>query len=90
LKGRYRDIIKVCVKGLRKTTKKVRMADVLTENKSRHYSYTSQFGGTRWRWVVSFISRPLYPQRKILQYPLDRGQGTKRAEKYLPLQEIEP
>jgi hypothetical protein len=26
---------------------------------------------TRWRWVVSFTPRPLYPQRKSPRYPLD-------------------
>jgi hypothetical protein len=28
--------------------------------------------GTRWRWVVSFTSRPPYPQGKSPCYPLDR------------------
>jgi hypothetical protein len=28
--------------------------------------------GTRWRWVVSFTCRPLYPQGKSLWYPLNR------------------
>jgi hypothetical protein len=28
--------------------------------------------GTRWRWVVSFTPRLLYPQEKIPWYPLDR------------------
>jgi hypothetical protein len=31
--------------------------------------------GTRWKWVASFTPRPLYPQRKILLYPLDRRLG---------------
>jgi hypothetical protein len=31
--------------------------------------------GTRWRWVVSFTPRPLYPQRKSPPYPLDRRLG---------------
>jgi hypothetical protein len=31
--------------------------------------------GTRWRWVVSFMLRPLYPQGKSLLYPLDRKLG---------------
>jgi hypothetical protein len=31
--------------------------------------------GTRWRWVVSFTSRPLYPQGKSRWYPLDRRLG---------------
>jgi hypothetical protein len=29
--------------------------------------------GTRWRLVVSFTPRPLYPQRKSPWYPLDMG-----------------
>jgi hypothetical protein len=31
--------------------------------------------GTSWRWVVSFTSRPLYPQRKSPVTPLDRRLG---------------
>jgi hypothetical protein len=31
--------------------------------------------GTRWRWVVSFTPRPLYPKGKSLSYPLDRRLG---------------
>jgi hypothetical protein len=31
--------------------------------------------GTRWRWVVSFMPRPLHPQRKNPWYPLDRRLG---------------
>jgi hypothetical protein len=31
--------------------------------------------GTRWRWVVSFMPRPLYPQGKSPWYPLDRRLG---------------
>jgi hypothetical protein len=31
--------------------------------------------GTRWRRVVSFTRRPLYPQGKSLWYPLDRRLG---------------
>jgi hypothetical protein len=31
--------------------------------------------GTRWRWVVSFTSRPLYPQGKSPWHPLDRRLG---------------
>jgi len=30
---------------------------------------------TRWRWVVSFMSRPLYPQGKSSCYSLDRRFG---------------
>jgi len=28
--------------------------------------------GARWRWLVSFMPRPLYPRGKSSQYPLDR------------------
>jgi hypothetical protein len=31
--------------------------------------------GTRWKWVVSFTSRPLYPQEKSPWCPLDRRLG---------------
>jgi len=31
--------------------------------------------GTRWRRVVSFMPRPLYPQGKSPQYPLDKRLG---------------
>jgi hypothetical protein len=31
--------------------------------------------GIRWRWVVSFTHRPLYPQGKSRWYPLDRRLG---------------
>jgi hypothetical protein len=31
--------------------------------------------GTRWRWVVSFTPRPLYPPGKSSWYPLDRRLG---------------
>jgi hypothetical protein len=31
--------------------------------------------GTRWKWVVSFTTRPLYPQGKSPRYPLDRRLG---------------
>jgi hypothetical protein len=31
--------------------------------------------GTSWRWVVNFTPRPLYPQGKSPQYPLDRRLG---------------
>jgi hypothetical protein len=34
--------------------------------------------GTRWRWVVSFTPRPLYPQGKSPWYPLDRRLGGPR------------
>jgi hypothetical protein len=31
--------------------------------------------GTRWRWVISVTSRPLYPHVKSPWYPLDRRLG---------------
>jgi hypothetical protein len=31
--------------------------------------------GTRWRWVVSFATQPLYPQGKNPWYPLDKRLG---------------
>jgi hypothetical protein len=31
--------------------------------------------GTRWRWVVSFTTRPIYLQGKSPRYPLDRRLG---------------
>jgi hypothetical protein len=49
--------------------------------------------GTRWRWVVSFTSRPLYPQGKSPRYPLDRklggpqsrsGRGGQEKNSHLP------
>jgi hypothetical protein len=36
--------------------------------------------GTRWRWVVSFTPRPLYPQGKNPWYPLDRRLGGPRSQ----------
>jgi hypothetical protein len=30
---------------------------------------------TRWKWVVSFMTRPLYFQRKSPRFPLDKRQG---------------
>jgi hypothetical protein len=37
--------------------------------------------GTRWWWVFSITSLPLYPHGKSLWYPLDRGLGMKVVEK---------
>jgi hypothetical protein len=31
--------------------------------------------GTRWRWMVNFTARPLYPQAKSPRYPLDERLG---------------
>jgi hypothetical protein len=31
--------------------------------------------GTRWRWMVNFTPRPLYPRGKSPRYPLDRRLG---------------
>jgi hypothetical protein len=35
--------------------------------------------GTSWRWVVSFMTRPLYPRGKSPRYPLDRRLGGPRS-----------
>jgi hypothetical protein len=35
--------------------------------------------GTRWRWVVSFTTRPLYPQGKTPWYPFNRRLGGPRS-----------
>jgi hypothetical protein len=35
--------------------------------------------GTRWRWVVRFTPRPLYPQGKSPWYPLHRRLGGKQS-----------
>jgi hypothetical protein len=29
--------------------------------------------GIRWKWLVSFTPRPLYPREKFSQYPWDKG-----------------
>jgi hypothetical protein len=50
---------------------------------SRHGSVLGERGiaprildlSTRWRWMVSFTPRPLYPQEKSPLYPLDRRLG---------------
>jgi hypothetical protein len=39
------------------------------------YSSTHSWLSTRWRWVVSFTSRPLHPQGKSPKYPLHRRLG---------------
>jgi hypothetical protein len=52
-------------------------------NWARHEGVLGEWGisplildlGTRWRWVVSFTPRPLYPQGKSPCYPLDRRLG---------------
>jgi hypothetical protein len=36
------------------------------------YSSTILDLGTRWRWVASFMPRPLYPRGNSRRYPLDR------------------
>jgi hypothetical protein len=54
--------------------------------------------GTRWRWAVSFMPRPIYPQGNSPQYLLDRrlggpqsrsGCGTE-TKNFQPPPEIEP
>jgi hypothetical protein len=61
------------------------------------YSSTILDLGTRWRWVVSFMPRPLYPRRKSSGYPMDRRlggpqsrSGRCREEKHFALPGIEP
>jgi hypothetical protein len=39
------------------------------------YSSTILDLGTRWRWVVNFTTRPLYPRWNSPRYPLDRRLG---------------
>jgi len=54
--------------------------------------------GIRWGWVVSFTPRPLYPQGKRPQYPLDRRLGGTQGrsghggeeKNFQPPPEIEP
>jgi hypothetical protein len=54
--------------------------------------------GTRWRWVVSFTHRPLFPQGKNPSYPLDRRLGGTQSrsgrggeeKNSQPLQGLEP
>jgi hypothetical protein len=43
----------------------------------REWSYTSiiLYLYTRWKWMVSFTPRPLYPWKKSPLYPLDRRLG---------------
>jgi hypothetical protein len=38
--------------------------------------------GTRWRWVVSFTPRPLYPRGMRHRYPLDRGLGGSQTQSW--------
>jgi hypothetical protein len=38
-------------------------------NGERRYSSTHSYRGIRWRWLVSFTQRPLYPQGKSPWYP---------------------
>jgi hypothetical protein len=54
--------------------------------------------GTRWRWVVSFTTQPLYLQGKSPWYPFDRRLGGPQSrsgrggeeESSKPLPELEP
>jgi hypothetical protein len=36
--------------------------------------------GTKWRWVVGFMTRPLYSWRNITQFPLDRRLGRSQCQ----------
>jgi hypothetical protein len=38
--------------------------------------------GTRWRWMVSFTHRPLYPHGKRPWYPLDRLVGPQNLSRH--------
>jgi hypothetical protein len=40
-----------------------------------NYSSTFLDFGTRWKWVVSFMPRPLYPRGRSPRYQLDRRLG---------------
>jgi hypothetical protein len=43
--------------------------------------------GTKWRWAVSYMTRPLYPQGKSPWYPLDRrlaGPQSRVVKKKIP------
>jgi hypothetical protein len=66
-----------CVRG-----KKVKLSLCLT----KHHAMKTYWGiggiatripdlGTRWKWVVSFTPRPLYPKGKNPWYPWDRTLG---------------
>jgi hypothetical protein len=48
--------------------------------------------GIRWRWVVNFMNRPLYPQGKSPWYQLDRSRSGRGGEKKnsQPLPGLEP
>jgi hypothetical protein len=62
------------------------------------YSSTILDLGTKWRWVVSFTSPPLYPRGKRPWYPLDKRPGGQQSQSgrcgvgknVLSLPEIEP
>jgi hypothetical protein len=55
----------------------------------RRYSSTILHLGTRWRWVVSFMSRPFYSRVKSPRSPFDRRLDVRmwRRKKSLPCQE---
>jgi hypothetical protein len=62
------------------------------------WRYNIFYLGTRWRWVVSLMPRPLYPRRQNPRYELDRRLGAPQGpsgrcgqeKKLFPLPEIEP
>jgi hypothetical protein len=61
------------------------------------FSSTSLDLGNRWSWVVSFMSRPLYPREWSRRYPLDRRlhgfrspYGSSGEEKMLHSRESDP
>jgi hypothetical protein len=62
------------------------------------YSSTILDLSTKWRWVVSFTPRPLYPRGNRPQYPLNRRLGEPQSrsgrcaieKNFLPVLGIEP
>jgi hypothetical protein len=42
--------------------------------------YIQNFLDDTWWWVLSFMPRPLYPQAKIIRYPMDRRLGKTQSQ----------
>lgn len=62
-------------KRIKKTLNFKIMKILFKVNLSLKYSATILDIGARWRWVVSFKPRPLYPRRNKPRYSLDRRLG---------------
>jgi hypothetical protein len=73
-----------CMRNLRVCLHKGKSKEVVPVPK--HHSMKTYWGvevqlhvfydlGTRWRWMVSFTPRPLYPQGDSPRYPFDRRLG---------------